>query len=435
LNHKIKAQKGKGELLMQTALKVVNNKNTAIELLIRQEEKAVNEAIAAGYKDPREDEREKQFLNFEGPDGTEYRRFIEEFTSAPYSDFNGGSQVREETYDKDYCKNELSKSIKQEGLNYPPFVKMTGKIVHPQSGHNRSYAHNFAYPDEPIPVFKVSSIYKKEEDGSYVQVVGSEKQFFEQHSAAQPNKKVRTSKDTTIKDAARNLRELFNIDPTFQGLNPSGDEIEVGPKEGGGTIFDKIMDWQYPNELLHHVPRGRVYAEFAKPSALARTIGDTEINGDLNDELGWGSQWEKPKKPGKAVKGKRKSILDSKDLDTKDAYVGVTNTNGENFHTVIAKHLVDRLASKQPFNFSKVNLVCEIHKFQNTPEDLKKKREKFIEKITQWNNQMKNLCNRQDLKKRMPLIDKIWFPQQLLGGLDNGQLWVWNQQDNIFQVQ
>jgi len=312
---------------------------------------------------------------------------------------------------------------------------MTGKTVHPYSGHNRSYAHNFAYPDEPIPVFKVSSIYKKEKDGSYVQVFGSEKQFFEQHSAAQPNKKTRTSKDTSIKAAARNLRELFDIDPAFQGLNPSGDEIEVGPKKGGGTIFDKIMDYEYPHEFLCHRTRGKVYAEFAKPSELARTIGDAEINGDLNDELGWGSQWEKPKKPGKPAKGKRKSILDSKALDTEDAYVGVTNTNGENFHTVIGKHLVDRLASEQPFDFSKVNLVCKIHNFKNTTEDLKNKREKFIEKITQWNNEMKKLRYSQDLKKRMPPIDQIWFPQQLLDGHDNGQLWVWNQQLNIFQEQ
>jgi len=435
LNHKIKAQKGQRRNKMILTAVSHPKHESFLELLIKQEEKAVREAIVEGHKDPREDEREKQFLHFEGPDGTEYRRFIEEFTRASYSNFNDGSQVREETYNKKYCEKELSKSIKQEGLHYPPFVKMTGKTVHPQSGHNRSYAHNLAHPNQPIPVFKVSGIYKKEKDGSYVQVVGSEEQFFEQHSAAQPNKKTRISQDTSIKAAARNLRELFDIDPTFLTLNPSGDEIEDAPKKGGGTIFDKIMDYEYPNEFLHHTARGKVYKEFAKPSELARTIGDTEINRDLNDELGWGSQWEKPSQPGKAAKGKRKSILDSKALDTEDAYVGVTNTNGENFHTAIGKHLVDRMSSRQPFDFSKVNLVCEIHKFQNTTEDLKNKREKFIEKITQWNNQIKNLCNRQDLKKTMPLIDKIWFPQQLKDGHDNGQLWKWNQQLNIFQEQ
>ncbi len=407
---------------MQTALKVVNNKNTAIELLIRQEEKAVAEAIAAGYKDPRLDSKLSKTLKWD-ENGVEYRRFIKEFKHVSYSQKNPNSQTRQKDVDRKYCKEELLPDFEKKGMEYPPMGVTKGSYVEVDAGFHRFETHYMWKPAENIPFLEITEETYHYDNQTWV--VSSNSNYHRVRSAANSNKKLTIQKPLKEEDAAYELRRAFAGDPTFNGLNPTGKEFDKStrPKKGGATPFEKVMDSFFPNEFQAPTNRGRILNSFHRRPKAIREIDDLIIDHCFDTILKWGNQKNQKKSAGNS----RKQLLESCSLDKK-SYVCKTDSNGKNFVSKVVSPVMDRMFSNDSFSKNNIKLVCEIYEksLNGTYENLQNERNNFIDVAIKQNERFLRMRDFYDPNKRAPIIDEIYFPQQLLSNVeDKGELWKW----------
>jgi len=323
------------------------------------------------------------------------------------------SQVRQNEVNTDHCKEVLLPLFEKQGMLYPPFVMPSGLFYDVESGHNRSYTHTLYKPGSPIPCFTISEPVYINDDGSTSAVSGSE--FYKVISRMTPNQSDPVLA-TTLQDVSLNLHRLFTLDPTFQGLNPTGGWF-VSAKKGKDNPFNVVMDNLYKESFLGHRIRGKILSGCSQNKNVIRTLSFADNSDELLNQ-GWGAQVEH-----KGKKLVRKSVLESR--SPCGALVGICNSNGNNFQATIGNHLITRLASSDKFPHNKVNLLVEVYNPKGTPQGLTKQREAFVKSLGEYVvDVLANLTAVSDPKKRIPQIEKVWFPPQLTTE-DAGVLYVW----------
>ena len=405
----------------------VKTNETRHEIMQRVEEETVALAIQEGYLDPRKDDKLNKTVEFEDLGGRLIRRFILGFGYVGTEKFKNSSgsktQVRHEEIDIEHCEKVLLPHFEKDGLKYPPFTSTAGIFEQIDSGHHRSYTYNLWKSGQPMPRFLIGEPCYINDDGSLTRVPNTS--FWEIASRISPNQPD-PIKPTTIEDAALQLTNLFEVDKSFAGLNPSGEWFKGGKAD---TAFNAVMNWVYPELFLHPSTRGKILAKCRKSSKGKKTLTPAIVSSELN-RLGWGHN--SITKNGKKIE--RKTLLDSCSNDG-TAYVGVCDDNGRNMTSKITYDLFDRLCSPDPFTFREVNLVCKIYGGASNITELNKKRRTFVGNIEVEVGKLAIARNKNDLHKCCPQIKRLWFPTQLRDGSDQGLMFVWNGRTCKFDQQ
>lgn len=375
-----------------------------------------------GFKDPRLDETLSKGL-LDVFKGRTVRIFIEDYGYVHPSSLNKDKQPRDEMAIKEYCEKDLKIRLKDEGLKYPPYVSDNNVL---DSGHNRVYSLEDLFPGEEIPVFHLGDPYFINDDGTLDTLTEQEKRYFRTRSRSRTNPKSQ-HQEMTMASVASCIEDLFEEDGTFAGLNPSGEKF----KSSSCQYFNRVMNEEFPGYFVHKTPRTKIYNmlwdESSKQKAKVKPLSEIQKTGALRS-IGWDDGLKA------SNKNKRKSF--GEHIDTNNgAYIGMTNTNGNNFESIVENRLVNLFnnGELEP-SLKKLNVFCEVYKPEKNIINLNQQRASFLVKCTRYNEKVANLRVVESEKNgkevispsRLPLLEKVYFPRQLNSPSDKGFMYVWD---------
>jgi hypothetical protein len=257
--------KAKEQMTLQNSLKSALKKRAVKKFKTysdfqRQEDAVVQELLKQGFSDPRlhSDLRETtHFLGLEpGAKDRAARRFILKLEYRNPGELQA-DQVREENSDREWLKNTLVPRIEKRGtLEYPIYVTPGSEIVH---GHNRRDGWVLILDKNPkalktskIPTLVLSDPYFVDVGADKVYpMVGASQEFNAKVSQIIPNKKQENNPYSMVA-VSIGVRQMYNIDPTMQGLNPGGlpfyDENDPDNPTARNN-FNLVMDRFYEGEF------------------------------------------------------------------------------------------------------------------------------------------------------------------------------------------
>lgn len=375
-----------------------------------------------GFKDPRMDETLSKGL-IDTFKGRNVKIFIEDYKYIYPSSLNKDKQPRDEMAIKEYCEKDLKPRIEDEGLKYPPYVSDMNTL---DSGHNRVYSLEDLFPGEKIPVFQLGDPYFINDDGTLEPLSEQEKRYFRTRSRSRTNPKSQ-HQEMTMASVASCIESLFEDDPTFGGLNPSGEKF----KSSSCQYFNRVMNEEFPGYFVHKTPRSKIYNmlwdKSSKQKSKIKPLSEIEKTGALRS-VGWDDGLRADKK------NKRKTF--GEHVDTKNkAYIGMTNTNGNNFESIVEVRLINQFnnGELEP-SLKKVYVFCEVYKPEKNIINLNQQRASFLSKCVKYNHKANNLrvaekaANGQETisSSRLPTLEKVYFPKQLNTPADKGHMYVWD---------
>lgn len=379
---------------------------------MEEHEDAVIKAAMEKYKvlDPRDDyERHRQLLLTEH-DGVTYRRFIVDCRELTEDELCE-QQVRLKVVDTIYCIQELGPLIEKQGQKYLPFVSTRTKSVYNiENGHHRIHYILHLREDETVAVFVVSSeCHEMKTDGTYGEPVDSS--YLRTIAGIRSNPPAQ-NKQYQWPDVSLQLADLFKLDPTFNGMNPSGKFPERPTQKDLPIIFKKVMDELHPNQFLIPQTRGRIFNAWDKQrdGTKIKNVSFADKTNALVTE-GYDPGVTKTPRSGKNIR--IKNFLEHYDEDSK-AYIAFTDTNGKNFESKIVCAMIE--AYHEGFLHGDkdhgVVLFCEIYRPAATMSGLNKSRISFETTVRKWNGILINTVG-------LPFgFTKIIFPKQLTSAND-----------------
>ncbi len=210
------------------------------DTLEQRESVAVSAAISEGRLDPREGEFREVF--HQGGD----RRYIEDFIKLSYESLVS-NQVGVVEVDKVRAKEEVLPLLQKDGLVFNPIVvkSLPGGKYKIEAGHHRAYACDILGWE--IPAFVVSPFYNP---------TGKSSIFSERKARIQSNKRA-NNKQYKMVDTEREYHEAFADDPTFEGLNPSGQPLRR--KSEDCFDIDDFLDDFFPGWFEHEGTRTKIH--------------------------------------------------------------------------------------------------------------------------------------------------------------------------------
>lgn len=381
-----------------------------------------------GFKDPRQDETLSKGL-LDTFKGREVRIFIEEFKYIAPSSLNKDKQPRDEIAIKEYCEKDLGPRIKDEGLRYPPYVS-DGNVL--DSGGNRVYSLEDLFPGEEVPVFILGDPYFVNDDGTIEPLSEQEKRYFRTRSRSRTNPKSQ-HQEMTMASVASCIEDLYEEDPTFGGLNPSGEKF----KSFSCQYFNKVMDEEFPGYYVHKLPRSKIFNmlwnESSKQKSKIKPLTEIQKTGELKS-VGWDD--------GLRVDNKNKRKPFGEHVDPRNkAYIGMTNTNGNNFESIVEVRLINQFNNGElEASLDKVFVFCEVYKPEKNIVNLNQQRNSFLSKAAKYNDKVTKLRVVESVKdgketispSRLPLLEKVYFPKQLSTPADKGRMYVWDSTEKKF---
>lgn len=347
------------------------------------ENKFIKQAEQLGYQSPHlSDQANILFINSAGK---LYRRFIVGFQMVQHSNIFQ-SQIRQNVVDKDYCREHLIPRIKKDGGILDPIWvnKRTNTTVELEHGHHREHSNKVIHQGQkPMPCFILSDFVIELDNNGHLTNNKIQHKFFLIKSKIGCNPPA-NNLVYKFMDVPHQLRDLFNADPTFNGLNPS----RQFPERHKDDIFDNIMSDLHPNAFLSQGTRTKIYNLWSKGNSTSKTsnVDFAHITNDLIS-CGYDSG---------VTKTSRGTICRKKFLDwydsNKSVYLGVTNTNakGATFERDFALPLIKAIADGTIDKKQKCEIVlhCTIYKPPATIVAIKKQRQDFVDLLKTWNTRM-----------------------------------------------
>lgn len=402
-----------------------------LQILKDTEEKLIKQAMEDknkfnnynGYKDPREDEALSKGLKDTFRE-KKTRRFIIAYKKINPAKLGKNNQPRDEIAIKNYCEQDLIPRIQKTGLEFIPFVEKVDEL---NSGYNRTWCLEKMYDGEDIDVFELSDPYFINDDGTLQVLNDKTKRYFERRARSRTNP-FHAHQSMNMASIALEIEALYSEDPTFVGLNPSGEKF----KSAKCVFFNQVVDTEFPGYFTHSVARGKIFAmlwdKTSANKAKIKPLQESDKTGALK-KLGW--------EDGVDSKGKRKPF-GSHICENNSAYIGMTNTNGNNFESVISNKVVDLFCAKElEENLKHIFLFCEVYKPDKTVTNLKQQRKAFLAKIKKYNNmaEILTLKESEGTDPTMPFVKKVYFPPQLSSPADKGELFIYDETEKTFKLQ
>ena len=373
-------------------LKAVRNLNVSI--MESKEGAVIDELLSAGYKDPRSDVHHVKSLQFTSLDGKKYRKFIAEFVYLDPAEIKT-AQVRDQDYDDTYCKEQLKPLIESQGLNFVPHIDLRNSL---ETGHNRLPVMMELYPGRKLPFLRVSKPYLCNADGTYSL---HESDGFENVIAKIKSNSPPPNNPYNMKSVAIQIKDLFQIDSTFRGLNPTGKWFEKN--EGP---FNEVMDDLHPEQFKSPGTRTKIRQEAGRGQSIIKPVQFSDWT-HAATSIGWPS--------GVKVGTKRPSRMSFVEWSDPSDGTNITtvSTNGNKLKEKVSLELFEMFLDGN-LNMTKgVKLLMKVNSPSSNPIALNKQRKDFTtEKIDALNKKLK--------AQKFPEIKECFWVQQLNHPSDKG---------------
>jgi len=251
-------------------LKKAKKINHILDPLYREEQKVLKKLEEMGYKNPHIDFKDTLITG-------DNRRFITGVLTIDYGDIEE-NQVSIEVVNKERCTNELQPLFEQQGLKNPPLVvesAIPGKYDQ-LTGHHRAYTLQMM--NGRVVVIVVSKNYnlkgnRVSPDLDLIQGIRA--------NPPQPNRTYDTA------DAVFTIQESMRINPTQDGLNPSG---KLPPRHSDKQFdFDNLMDRVYAPEYFPKKSTRTKIRNRIERGAVASKLIDIDFKEETShlNRLGW----------------------------------------------------------------------------------------------------------------------------------------------------
>jgi len=372
--------------------------NKKIPTMEVAENKAVQKLIKAGYKDPRKDEGHLRSLVFTSFDGRKYRKFITSFLYLDPSQVKK-SQVRDKDYDPIYCQAQLKPLIEKEGLHYVCHINSQKTL---ETGHNRYPVLMEIYPGEKLPFLEISKPYLENDDGTYTLCKDNQ---FEDEIAKIGSNSAPPNNPYTMECIGQQIRRLYNIDPTFRGLNPTGDWFE----ENEGP-FDNIMNELHPKQFLSKGTRTKIREKAGKGKSIIKPVEFADWTHAATSR-GWPSG-VKPgnKKPSRMSFNEWFDPADNTNITT-------VSTNGNKLKEKVLLELTEKHLDTAMGTTKGIKLLMKVNSPSTNPIALEKERRDFVSsKIDVLNTRLR--------KNNWAQIKEVYWVKQLNHNSDKGMHFV-----------
>ena len=402
---------------MKSNLKLVDNTNTCP---IRQKSNdIINEAVKAGYTNPFDDDDMKNAM-FIVSNGKKYFRPVVSFEMCKYEDLFQ-SQNRKKVVDERYCSEELIPRLKKEGRIHTPLLseERTSNTRNIIQGHHRHYSSAQVFGEDAlIPTFVLSSdVYPIQADKT---LGAPQANLYIKHLGKV--KSVNTPKTLSydMKDIHGRLAELYKLDKTFGGLNPSG----KFPERDG--TFEDIMDDLFPDNWQHKGTRTKIYNAWSKGGDLTSKIKSPSFSDVTNDFVKYGFNPGVTIRPsGKQVRDKFPNYTDAQ----RRCFIAEKDTNAKGVDRDIFVPILEMTHNTDNSSLPpNVDSICLYHKIYNPPSDISGL-------IRTRETALKDLANKNELLSACgsPVFFRfVIFPKQLTTASDEGAFYEWDKGKQAF---
>jgi len=354
---------------------LVSNLENKVSKLESEEATVIAKAIYEGYQDPHDDEDIRKVI-FNKSHGKVFRRFIIDFGLVD-PDILDRSQVREFEVDETYCREQLAPLLKKDGRILNPIMTTQStpgrELI--EHGHNRAYSSKLAWSEliRLLPRFRLDkTLYEKTAEG-WVPAPSGQAAFYQRVMKTQTNGPPKNN-PYSMADVKVHLKELYDIDPTFDGL--------LGKQDGypSREEFDRVMDFLHPDQFLLKGTRTKIYNLWICGAASSKIlpIGLDEVTASLAN-LGWATGMTMTTQGNPA----REKFLSHQDQPS-GAYIGVVSDHASDFERNMVLAIVNQWASGNITAGTKVWLHLKIHKAASTLVTLSTQRKSFLTRVEQW---------------------------------------------------
>jgi len=375
-------------------MNTVNLKNTPVSILETKENQAIAKLVAKGYQNPREDIQQIQSLEFETANGDKCRKFIVDFVELSPNQIKR-SQVRDKEYDEDYCNEQLKPLIEAEGLKFVPHIS---EQLNLETGHNRLPVLMEIYPGQKLWFLKVSKPYVEQKDGSYK--LATNTAFKDLVSKIRSNSPP-PNNPYNMQGAAIQVEQLYREDPTFEGLNPTGNWLDQDE-----SAFNAVMDWLHPGQFRSKGTRTKILKMASKGQSIIRPVEFSDWT-HAATSIGWPSGV----KPGK-TKPSRMSFVEWVDPSDNTCITHVS-TNGNKLNEKVTLELFEMYLTNTLSSTKGVKILMKVNAPNTNILALNKQRRDFVSKtIDPLNTKLRN--------KDFPEILECFWVQQLNHPSDSG---------------
>ena len=382
----------------------------------------INQALKDGYKNPFDDSDMANAMFIES-NGKRYFRPVVGFEMCKHEDLFQG-QNRNKVVDERYCREELTPQLVKEGKIHTPLLaeERTSSTRNIIQGHHRHFSSAQAFgEDELIPTFILSNqVYPIQADktlgnpqaNQYIKHLGKVKS-------------VNTPKTLPYnsKDIPGRLAELYKLDKTFGGLNPSGEF----PERNGA--FEDIMDDLFPENWLDKGVRTKIYNGWAKGGDLTSKIKSPSFSDVTNDLVKYGfNHGVTTNRNGKLVRDKFPNFTDSK----RRCFIVEKDTNAKGVDRDVIVPIL-RMVHRNTGEALPPDIqgICLYQQIYNPPSDISgliRARETALESLAN-NNKLLADC------KSPVLFEFVIFPKQLTTTSDKGAFYRWDKSKQSFVKQ
>jgi hypothetical protein len=369
-------------------------KNSNVSIMESKEEAVISKLLTAGYKDPRDDIHHLRSLQFTSLDGRRYRKFVKDFVYLDPAEVKT-AQVRDQDYDDTYCKEQLKPLIESQGLKFVPHLDQRNNL---ETGHNRLPVMMELEPGKLLPFLRVSKPYLDNGDGTYSL---HESDGFEDVIAKIKSNSPPPNNPYNMKSVAIQIKNLFKIDSTFRGLNPTGKWFEKN--EGP---FDEIMDDLHKDQFKSPGTRTKIRQEAGKGQSIIKPVQFSDWT-HAATSIGWPS--------GVKVGTKRPSRMSFVEWSDSSDGTNITtvSTNGSKLKEKVSLELFEMFLDGTLGTTKGVKLLMKVNSPSSNPIALNKQRKDFTtEKIDALNKKLK--------ARKFPEIKECFWVQQLNHPSDKG---------------
>ncbi len=373
--------------------------NNNISVMEAAENKAVRKLIKAGYKDPRGDEDLSRSLVFTSLNGQKYRKFITNFLYLDPAKVRK-SQVRDKDYDPVYCQAQLRPLIEKEGLDYVCHINGQKTL---ETGHNRLPVLMGLYPGKKLPFLETSKPYLVNNNGTYTISKGNNQ--FEDEIAKISSNGAPPNNPYTMECVGVQIKRLYDLDPTFRGLNPTGDWFEKN--EGP---FDSIMDDLHPKQFLSKGTRTKIREKAGKGKSIIKPVEFPDWTHAATSR-----GWPSGVKPGKKNPSRMSFIEWVDPVDNTN--ITTVSTNGKKLSEKVLLELTEMYLDGTMEATKGVKLLMKVNSPSTNPIALNKQRRDFISKQI-------DVLNTRLRKMGWPQIKEIAWVKQLNHPSDKGMHFV-----------
>lgn len=339
-----------------------------LEKLEEREREVLKKIKKMGYKDPHIDFKDALITD-------DNRRYITDIITIDYGDIEE-NQVGTEVVDKERCTKELQPLIEKQGLKNPPLVvesAIPGKYGQ-LTGHHRAYTLQIM--NGCVVVIVVSKNYNLKgnpvsPDLDLIQGIRA--------NPPQPNRTYDTA------DAVFTIQESMRINPTQDGLNPSG---KLPPRHDDGDKqfdFDDLVDRLYgPEYFPYKGTRTKIYNRIVD-GAVASKLIDIDFKEQTShlNRLGWDT--------GLKTQSTRKKPIDHFDCSRQALIVVADNhswTLDQKMLQIVKEYHAnqDYVVNLKNNNIKFIDVAGSIYKPGSDQASVDQARNNFKQDVQKWRN-------------------------------------------------